>query len=280
MPALLSIQSFVSFGHVGHAAALPPLQALGVEVWPVHTVLFSSHPGWPGWAGERVNPRLMSELVAGVEATGAFTRGDALLTGYLGQPDAVEVVLDAHARLLRANPVARFICDPVLGDDGQLYVPAALVELYRHELLPSAQIATPNAFELTTLSALPVHDLATARAACAALGCPAVVATGLRLDELGEQALGVLVWTARRCWLIRAPRAPGELYGTGDVFAALLTAHLLHGRALEVSALAATCALTDLIARTRLLGGRELAIPGHTWALDTHHEAVTIEAIP
>lgn len=280
MPALLSLQSFVSFGHVGHAAALPPLWALGVEVWPIHTVLFSSHPGWSGWTGERVDAGLMASLVAGIEATGALERGDALLTGYLGQPDAAAVVSDALARLRRANPAARFVCDPVLGDDGQLYVPAALVDHYRERLLPAADIATPNMFELGLLSGRAVRALPEVLAAAASLGCPAVVATGLALDELGADALGVLVWTREARWLIRAPRIAGAFYGTGDVFAALLTAHLLHGRGLEDSALSATAALTHLIARTRDAGQRELAIIHHRWALDTRHEAVHIEELP
>ena len=35
---LLSIQSHVAYGHVGNAAAVFPLQRMGVEVWPIHTV--------------------------------------------------------------------------------------------------------------------------------------------------------------------------------------------------------------------------------------------------
>ncbi|MBJ7453277.1 MAG: pyridoxal kinase, partial [Blastococcus sp.] len=43
---VLSIQSHVAYGHVGNAAAVFPLQRLGVEVWPVHTVQFSNHTGY------------------------------------------------------------------------------------------------------------------------------------------------------------------------------------------------------------------------------------------
>jgi pyridoxine kinase len=280
MPALLSFQSFVSVGHVGHAAALPPLYALGVEVWPLHTVLFSSHPGWQGWQGERVGQGLLSRLLDGIEATGALARADGLLTGYLGQPDTAAVALDALTRIRAQRPDARFICDPVLGDDGQLYVSPALIERYRDALLPAADLATPNAFELATLADRDVSSLEAACAACAMLGCPAIVATGLTLTELPDDQLGVLVWTRDARWLIRAPRIPGVYYGTGDVFTAVLTAHLLRQRALPDAALAATSALTQLIARTHALSGRELALTGHPWALDARHPHVTLERLP
>ena len=47
----LSIQSHVAFGHVGNAAAAFPLQRLGIEVWPIHTVQFSNHTGYGSWKG-------------------------------------------------------------------------------------------------------------------------------------------------------------------------------------------------------------------------------------
>ena len=46
---LLSIQSHVAYGHVGNSAAVFPLQRMGIEVWPVHTVQFSNHTGYGDW---------------------------------------------------------------------------------------------------------------------------------------------------------------------------------------------------------------------------------------
>ena len=51
---ILSIQSHVAYGHVGNSAAVFALQRLGCEVWPIHTVLFSNHPGHGGFRGEIV----------------------------------------------------------------------------------------------------------------------------------------------------------------------------------------------------------------------------------
>lgn len=40
------------------------------------------------------------------------------------------------------------VCDPVMGDNGKLYVPEALNEIYKKEILPLADVLTPNEFEL------------------------------------------------------------------------------------------------------------------------------------
>src|SRR6266403_588649 len=43
--------SDVAYGRVGNDAAVFPLQRLGIEVWPVHTVQFSNHTGYGSWKG-------------------------------------------------------------------------------------------------------------------------------------------------------------------------------------------------------------------------------------
>lgn len=40
------------------------------------------------------------------------------------------------------------VCDPVMGDNGKLYVPEELVNIYKNEIVPLADIVTPNQFEL------------------------------------------------------------------------------------------------------------------------------------
>ena len=49
---ILSIQSWVAYGHVGNASAVFPLQRLGAEVWSINTVQFSNHTGYGHWTGQ------------------------------------------------------------------------------------------------------------------------------------------------------------------------------------------------------------------------------------
>ena len=104
---VISIQSHVAYGHVGNAVAVFALQRLGIEVWPVHSVQFSNHTGYPAWQGEIFSADHIARLLDGLAARGALARCDALLTGYIGDAALGAVILDAAKRLRAANPRAR-----------------------------------------------------------------------------------------------------------------------------------------------------------------------------
>src|SRR5947209_3994586 len=77
--SILSIQSAVVYGHVGNSAAVFLLQRLGFEVWPLDTVSFSNHPGYPTVRGRVVPAAEVRALLAGIEERleqlpGAFGR--------------------------------------------------------------------------------------------------------------------------------------------------------------------------------------------------------------
>ena len=116
---LLSIQSHVAYGHVGNSAAVFPLQRMGVEVWPIHTVQFSNHTGYGNWQGRVFDAGLIRELVGGIEQRGVLGECDGVLSGYMGGADIGAAILDAVATVKRANPSARYCCDPVIGDVGR-----------------------------------------------------------------------------------------------------------------------------------------------------------------
>src|SRR5690606_5837667 len=113
---LLSIQSHVAFGHVGNAAATFPLQRIGVEVWPIHTVQFSNHTGYGAWTGQVFDAGLIGEVVRGIEERGALGTCGGVLSGSRGAAATGEAILDAVTRVKGANPQARYCCDPVIGD--------------------------------------------------------------------------------------------------------------------------------------------------------------------
>ena len=78
--------------------------------------------------------------------------------------------------------------DPVLGDNGRIYVDKGLVSAMRDQLLPLASFVTPNQFELQLLSGLDVHDIASADTAALHLldqnpHLNGVVATGISTPQ-------------------------------------------------------------------------------------------------
>src|SRR5215472_5691704 len=99
MPTVLSVQSWVACGNVGNCAALFPLQRLGVETWSLNTVAFSNHTGYGKWRGAAVPTRIIASLFEGIAELGVLPRCDAVLSGYLGDPETGPVLLDIVARV-------------------------------------------------------------------------------------------------------------------------------------------------------------------------------------
>src|SRR5262249_58623520 len=104
---ILSIQSHVAYGHAGNAAAVFPLQRMGVEVWPIHTVQFSNHTGYGSWRGRVFDASMIGEVVAGIEQRDVLGKCDGVLSGYIGSADIGDAILHAVRRGNGAHPQAQ-----------------------------------------------------------------------------------------------------------------------------------------------------------------------------
>ncbi|HEX5322047.1 MAG TPA: pyridoxal kinase PdxY [Stellaceae bacterium] len=258
MPTVLSVQSRVSYGHVGNAAATFPLQRLGCETWALDTVAFSNHTGHGKWRGAIVPAETVATLFEGIADLGVLGQCDAVLSGYLGAAETGAVLLDIVRRVKAANPAAIFCCDPVIGDaDTGSYVRPGVAEFFRDAALPHADIATPNLFELEFLTGRKIATIAEAAEAAAALAPPTVMVTSL---EAAEDRIAMLGIGADGAWLVETPRVPVMLNGCGDVTAALFLARLLRGEALPEALAATAAAMFALIEATARFGRYELAL--------------------
>jgi pyridoxine kinase len=263
-PTLLSIQSHVVYGHVGNSAVVFPLQRLGAEVLPLNTVQFSSHSGYPGWRGRIFEAAAIDDCVVGLAAIGALARCDGVLSGYLGKAEVGEAMMRAVAAVRAANPAAAYCCDPVIGDLGHgVYVEAGVAEFFAKRALPAATVATPNAFELSCVTGLPVGDVAGARRAIAALqttGPRIVLATSLALDDTPADVLDMIAADGGKAWRLRTPRLPIALNGAGDLIAALFFFQWLQRRSVADALAAAASSVYGIVAATAAAGGRELRL--------------------
>jgi len=270
MANILSLTSHVVYGHVGGQAAGPVWQAMEHEIWHLPTVLFSNHPGHGGFTGGLVPLDQQNQLLDGLMDRQFLADCSALHTGYLGQVGSVDVALRAAGAM-----DGLVLCDPVLGDEGRLYVDGDLAAAMRDRLVPHADLVTPNRFELGWLTGREVHSLETAIEAAQALrqqGPDIVVCTSAAVSDgwLYNLAAG-----PDGLYQVRVPHiadgvADGETdgvangaivpKGTGDAFAATLLGHYLkHGDV--PSALAwASAALHGLIRASIDLGADELAV--------------------
>ncbi len=261
---ILSIQSWVSYGHVGNAAAMFPLQRLGAEVWAINTVQFSNHTGYGSWTGGVTSGEQVSALVDGIAARGVLGSGDAVLSGYMGDAGIGTAIVEAVARMKAANPAALYCCDPVIGDDGRgVYVRPGIPEFMRDVALPAADIATPNQFELQYLTGEGGTSLASAKRAVAMLqarGPRRVLVTSLRTEATPADAMDLLAADGDAFWLLRTPLLPLSVNGAGDAIAALFLFHILRAGSVAVALTAAGSAIHGLLRRTAEIGSREIAL--------------------
>ncbi len=259
---VLSIQSHVAYGHVGNASAVFPMQRLGVEVWPVHTVQFSNHTGYGAWRGEVFAAETIRDVVRGVGERGALARCDAVLSGYMGSAAIGEAILEAVAAVRAENPAALYCCDPVLGDtDEGVYVRPGITEFMRERAVPAADILTPNQFELNLLTGLPSGTLDEARAAIAALqarGPRVVVVTSAATAETPADRIDLLAGEGGRLFRVRTPRLDLAINGAGDCIAALFLVHYARERSAALALEKAAASVYGLLRATAEAGSREI----------------------
>jgi pyridoxine kinase len=261
---ILSIQSAVAYGHVGNSAAVFPLQRIGVEVLPVYTVNFSNHTGYGAWRGPLISPDDVRDVITGIEERGVLPQIDVVLSGYQGGEGIADVILDAVSRVKAANPSAVYACDPVMGNaTSGCFVAPAIPDLLRDRVVPAADIVTPNQFELGYLTGTSPYTLeATLESVelVRASGPNTVLVTSVEEPDRPADTIEMLAVDDKGAWIVRTPLLPLKANGSGDVTAALFTAHY-RSTADAATALARTASsVFDLLERTHESGERELQL--------------------
>ena len=264
-PLVLSIQSHVAWGHVGNAAAVFPLQRLGFEVLPIHTVQFSNHTGYGQFRGQVFGAEHVREVLLGLRERGVLPRLSAVLSGYLGDADTGRVILEAVGEIRQHNPAVRYLCDPVMGDVGRgVFVNPAIPDFLRDQAIPFANIITPNQFEFELLTGSKPANLQEAVKIARQLrgrGPDVVIVTSLATPDIPDSELGTLAVNGEGAWLVTTPRLTLHPLpnGMGDVFSATLLGRLLAGQALPQALELATATLFALVEQTAE-GARDLPL--------------------
>ena len=162
MEKILSIQSTVTIGFVGNNVAGPVVTHLGHQPLLVNTVALAAHPGYGLFAGGPMPDATFNAILGALPALGRLNTIGTVITGYLGALKQASAI----SKLIKAWQLERsegsYVLDPVLGDDGRIYVNDKLVTAMRDKLLPLANFVTPNQFELELLSGQTVRDIPSA----------------------------------------------------------------------------------------------------------------------
>uniref|UniRef100_A0A9J7X200 Pyridoxal kinase n=2 Tax=Cyprinus carpio TaxID=7962 RepID=A0A9J7X200_CYPCA len=247
---------------------------LGFEVDSINSVQFSNHTGYSHWKGQVLTADELHVLYEGIKLNNV-NHYDYVLTGYTRDTSFLEMVVDIVQELKRANPNLVYVCDPVLGDHGSMYVPQNLHPVYKNKVVPVADIITPNQFEAELLTgknistekdAVEVMDL------LHKMGPDTVVITSSDLPpRLGDRFL--VSFGSKRILMpdgtrttqrirIEVPKVDAVFVGTGDLFAAMLLAWTHHYPTDLKTACEKTFSVMHHVIRRTISYAHEMAGPG------------------
>ena len=157
--AVIVISSHVARGSVGNRAAVFALETLGHPVWAVPTVILPWHTGHGPATRIVPSAEQFSALMADLQRAPWLGEVTAVLSGYLGDAAPGRRCRGAGPAGQGADARRALCLRPGDGRQAGLYVPIATAEAMRDILLPIADIATPNRYELDWIAGRKLHDM-------------------------------------------------------------------------------------------------------------------------
>ncbi len=239
---VLAIHDLCSFGRCSLTAAIPVISAMGLQVCPFPTALFSNNLTFGEFTFSDFTPK-MTDFMEKWQKLG-FSY-DAIYSGFLGSAEQIAEVLEANRRF--GGDDVLVVVDPAMADSGKLYPifgPEFVAEM--RKLVAKATVITPNFTEACLLLDVPYEEGAPSKeklrgmcAGFAALGARKVVMTSVPSGESEIKVASFDADTGRYAECV-TPRIPFMTCGTGDLFTSVLTGAMLKGAPLDEAAEKAT----------------------------------------
>ena len=257
MKTVLLITSQAASSRVGASASMFALQRLGVEVITLPTVLMGRHPGWGDPGLVDIDADGLSRMFLAVQDQGVLSKIDAVITGYFRSTRQITAAAAMIDYVRAAKPDVMIVVDPVMGDEPDgLYVSDAVAEAIKRDLVPRADIITPNAWELAHISDRPVFDESSAVEAARATKCPLVIAS----STPSTTQCTTLSISEEESWCVSSSNYKNVPRGTGDLLTALITAHLLNGKPVRVALETAVSSIDMVLGEAQRLNAKELPL--------------------
>lgn len=265
--AVIVISSHVVRGSVGNRAAVFALETLGHPVWAVPTVILPWHPGHG--AAKRIvpEPQQFDDLIADLERAPWLGEVRAIMTGYLGNAAQAASIARLVRKVKSQNKDVLYLCDPVIGDTKGLYVPEATAIGIRDELMPLADISTPNRFELAWLAGADLPDNKAIMQAALHAGPGTMLVTSAHPMLAG--GTGNLLVTHSFAMLAEHRLVTGPTNGLGDLTSALFLARMLAGLDHEQILQRTTASVFEIMARSAKRGADELMLEADASSLSS-----------
>jgi len=271
--AVIVISSHVARGSVGNRAAVFALETLGHPVWAVPTVVLPWHTGHGPATRIVPSAEQFSALMADLQRAPWLGEVTAVLSGYLGDARQAADVAALVRQVKAQTPGALYVCDPVMGDRQGLYVPVATAEAMRDILLPIADVATPNRYELEWIAGRKLQGMSEIVQAARELAPRRMLVTSAPGKTGGY--IGNLLVTADAALFAEHRLISGPPSGMGDLTSSVFLARLLAGLSDEQALSTTTATVYEMLASAARRGGDELQL--ETDAISLSHPTATVD---
>lgn len=245
VPRLAMINDIAGFGRCSTTVSLPVISVMKVQVCPVPTSVLSNHLGFPLCHFDDYTSHMRDYIKVWNELGLTF---DGLYCGFLGNEEQIDIVRE-FVEMFRP-PL--FLLDPVMGDHGRAYSSITKTHVQKmKELLPLADIITPNITEACLLTGTPWKDgewtmqelsglcerladicqqesVSSGEASVGTVSSASIVITGIRQGD----SLVNFLWDDGVYTTVSTPIAGASRPGTGDIFASILAADAVRGETL------------------------------------------------
>ncbi len=239
---MVTIQDISCIGKCSLTAAIPIISAFGIEAAVLPTAVLSTHTG-ANFSGYTF--RDLTDDMEGIynhwKSFGA--KFDAIYSGYLGSIHQLDIVKNFFSEFGTKDNI--IFVDPVMGDEGRLYKGFDLDFAKKmRELCSHADIICPNVTEAAFLTGIEYsddHSIDYVRKLAHALtdtGAKDIIITGLTEGNM-VGCLSLNTDTSEESTCMR-PKIAGCYYGTGDIFASVVSSALTIGYTLERAVAIAT----------------------------------------
>lgn len=248
VPRLAMINDIAGFGRCSTTVSLPVISVMKVQVCPVPTSVLSNHLGFPLCHFDDYTSHMRDYIKVWNELGLTF---DGLYCGFLGNEEQIDIVRE-FVEMFRP-PL--FLLDPVMGDHGRAYSSITETHVQKmKELLPLADIITPNITEVCLLTGTPWKDgewtmqelsglcerladicqqesVSSGETSVGTVSGASIVITGIRQGD----SLVNFLWDDGIYTTVASPIAGASRPGTGDIFASILAADAVRGETLLTS---------------------------------------------
>jgi len=236
----LIITSKVGVGGVGLSAIAPLAAKMHCQIEQIATLYFATRPD-------------LQKCEADVPCIHDFqqqleeklTLADMALLGYFA---SVEQIDNITALIKEKTERPFIIIDPVLGDEGKQYVSDPIRQAITHNLIPLANVITPNRFEADAIFGIKDKSFAETNAILKEKynngARPIIIITSAKVEN---QSIEIWYWdkdgkgcSYKHKYLSTAPK------GTGDIFA-FLVSYYLRKESLEKAIINSTDIMMQII---------------------------------